>query len=402
MRKKRLISIMCVFMFVMSVLSAMYYLGMPDRIILYKDKEWANGNIVRLTNLDDSLEVSKETIVPRKVGDYEAAASIFGIPYKSVQLTVLEEQEVILGGQTVGIRLYSDGLVVIALGRVSENKKSPAEEAGIKIGDIIKKVNGEKVGNPDNFSKIIDNSQGELTLLVERDGEEIEIKLTAELSDYDNIKRIGLWVRDSTAGIGTITYMSDKTMTYGALGHGISDSDTSVRFPVLKGSIEKCGVSQIIKGEKGSPGELKGVFYTKNKAFGDIQKNVDVGIFGNITEIQNGERVKVALKGEIQKGKASIRTSLDGENVEEYEIEILRVAPNSKNVLKGLVIKVTDEELLEKTGGIVQGMSGSPIIQNGKLIGAVTHVLVNDPTKGYGVFIENMLLEAEKSSQDNS
>ncbi len=389
--KKRLISFLCVVMFFASLTGVQ--VSFPDSVVMYKDKEWENGKFIKLEATDNSIEVTNKAIVPRKLGDYAASASIFGVPYKKVKLTVLEEKEVILGGQTVGIRLYSDGLVVVGVGRVSENEKSPAEKAGIEIGDVIKEINGQKVGSPDNFTKIIEASQGEITLLVKKkEGEEL-VKLTPSLSEFDKLKRIGLWVRDSTAGVGTLTYMCPDTLSYGALGHGISDSDTSVRFEVLKGSIEECSVKCVVKGEKGNPGEIVGAFNTGAPVIGNIEKNEAVGIFGQLKKEPSGERVKTAPSNEIKKGEAYIRTSLKNGEIKDYKIEITRVSPKSKNPLKGLVISITDEELIEKTGGIVQGMSGSPIIQNGRLVGAVTHVLVNDPTKGYGVCIENMLRE---------
>ncbi len=366
------------------------YYNIPDTVILYKDREWNNNNISRLNISDNSVEASGKAIVPRKVGDYQASLSIFGIPYKKVTLKVVEEKEVIPGGQTIGIRLYSDGLVVIALGRVCENEKSPAEQAGVKVGDLITKINGEKVGNPDNFTRIIKNSE-KVTLEIERGGEILNMEITPAVSTSDSVKRIGLWVRDSTAGVGTLTYMSPSTLEYGALGHSISDVDTGVKFQVLRGSIEECRIGDIKKGAKGEPGELKGVFFSGAEVLGNITKNEKEGIFGTLSNIPLGEAIPLGHKSEIKKGTAYIRTSLDGINTDEYEIEIMKVSKSSKSPTKGMVIKVTDKELLEKTGGIVQGMSGSPIIQEGKLIGAVTHVLVNDPTKGYGIFIENML-----------
>lgn len=387
--KHRIISIICLVLFVCSVVFA--YINVPDTLILYKDRIWQQEGMSKLKISDKSLETSGKVIVPRKTGDYQASLSIFGIPYKSVTLKVIEEEEVILGGQAIGIRLYSDGLVVVAVGRVNENEKSPAELKGVKPGDVITKINGEKVGSPDYFSEIIRMSEGDVTLEVKNNSSVREVTLTPAISASDGVKRVGLWVRDSTAGVGTLTYMAPDSLVYGALGHGVSDVDTGVKFDVLHGTIEECRIGEITKGTEGSPGELKGIFFTGAKVLGDITKNETEGIFGNLTEVPDETRVKLGHKSEVEKGKAYIRTSLDGAEVKEYEIEILKVAKTSKTPTKGMVIKVTDEELIEKTGGIVQGMSGSPIIQNGKLIGAVTHVLVNDPTKGYGIFIENMI-----------
>lgn len=372
---------------------AFSYMNIPDTLVLYKGNAWEGENI-NFSNLDASIETVGEAIVPTKTGEYRASLSIFGIPYKAITLKVLEEKEVVLGGEAIGIRLYSDGLIVVGVGKINGDEKSPAERAGIKTGDVITRINDEKVGSPEEFSQKIAEAQGEVSLEIKRGSTVKSFEITPETSAYDGIKRVGLWVRDSTAGVGTLTYIDPEAGVYGALGHSVSDTDTGVRFEVLSGSIERCGIGGIVKGQRGSPGELQGVFYNNAEVLGDIGKNTTSGIFGKIKSF-DGDRVKVGLKGEIECGKAYIRTSLDGENVEEYEIEILKVSSNAKNPSKGLTIAVTDERLLEKTGGIVQGMSGSPIIQNGKFIGAVTHVLVNDPRKGYGVLAETMLCAEE-------
>lgn len=377
--------------------AAVVYFATPETVVLYRGAEWeTDGLLAGITHLDDSIETSGSVIVPTKVGDYTASLSIFGIPYKSITLKVLEEKEVIPGGETIGIRLYSDGLIVVGVGKLSENEKSPGEKAGIKVGDVITKVNGEPVGTPEDFSSLISATDGEIELEI-KSGEDIKtVSITPEVSEYDNQKRIGLWVRDSTAGVGTLTYIDPDSLSYGALGHSVSDSDTGVRFEVRQGSIEECGVTEIVKSEKGAPGELRGIFYSGAEPIGTIEKNTASGIFGSVKSTGNGEKVQVALKNEVTVGKAVIRTSLDGEEVEEYSINIRRVSPNAKNPSKGMIIEVTDDELISKAGGIVQGMSGSPIIQNGKLVGAVTHVLVNDPTMGYAIFAESMIEAANE------
>ncbi|MBR5535341.1 MAG: SpoIVB peptidase [Clostridia bacterium] len=393
MRKRRIITSLCLTVLLVSMIAG--YISLPDRVILYKDRSWKRDDITNLSINNEYIETLHDAIVPRKAGDYEASLSLFGIPYKNVTVRVLEDEKVIVGGSSIGIRLYADSLIVIAVGRVNSKGKSPAEEAGIKEGDVIVSLNGEKVGSPEEFSKRIEEINGEVTLGIQTGDGVKNVTLTPEVSEYDNVKRIGLWVRDSTAGVGTLTYMNPKDMSYGALGHGVSDSDTGVKFTVKEGSVEECAIGEIKKGEKGVPGEMKGVFLSNAKVLGNITKNEKEGIFGNLTHMPQGEMVETGHKSEIKKGVAHIRTSLDGKTVEEYEIEILKVSKNTKNPSKGLVIQVTDERLIEKTGGIVQGMSGSPILQDGKLIGAVTHVLVNDPTRGYGIFIENMLEASE-------
>jgi stage IV sporulation protein B len=390
--------IICATAALILLLAAMFvYLQSPDTLVLYRGTAWeGDGFFSRLTHLDGSIEASGEALVPTQTGEYKASLSIFGIPYKSITLKVLEEKEIIPSGETIGIRLYSDGLVVVGRGRVSESGASPAEEAGIEIGDVIMKVNGKAVGAPEDFSSEIARADGSVTLEI-KSGDTIKsVDVTPVTSDYDGVKRIGLWVRDSTAGVGTLTYIDPDSLTYGALGHSISDSDTGVTFDVLKGSIEECSVSEIVKSEKGSPGELKGVFKTEGNVIGSIEKNTDCGIFGIITSGAEGEKMKIALKGDVKVGSAYLRTSLGESEAKDYEIKIRRVSPNAKNPSKGMIIEVTDETLLQKTGGIVQGMSGSPILRNGKIVGAVTHVLVNNPSMGYAIFAESMMEEDAK------
>ncbi|MBQ7875992.1 MAG: SpoIVB peptidase [Clostridia bacterium] len=389
MKKAKIISAVCALALVITLVWA--YIAMPDTVILYKDRKWQTNNVSKIVLSDNSVETLHGAIVPRKTGDYQASATIFGIPYKSVTVKVVEDDEVIVGGQAVGIRLYSDGLVVVATGRINKNGKSPAEKAGIKPGDIITMINSTKVGTPEEFSEKVAKSQGEIELEIKSNEKTRKVKITPETSEYDGIKKIGLWVRDSTAGIGTLTYIDPESKTFGALGHAVSDVDTGVKFDVLKGSIEECSVGGIEKGTKGTPGELKGVFYPNARVLGYIAKNEAEGIFGIANDVLTTNTVKLGHKNDIKKGKAYIRVSLDGKTVKDYEIKITKVSPKSKNPAKGILIEVVDSELISKTGGIVQGMSGSPILQDGKLIGAVTHVLVNDPTKGYGIFIENMI-----------
>lgn len=354
MKKAKIISIICAVTLVITLVWA--YIAMPDTVILYKDRKWKTDNVSKIVLSDNSVETLHDAIVPRKTGDYQASATFLGIPYKSVTVKVVEDDEVIVGGQAVGIRLYSDGLVVVATGRINKNGKSPAEKAGIKSGDVITKIDSAKVGTPEEFSEKVANSPGEIELEIKSGDNVRKVKITPEISEYDGTKKIGLWVRDSTAGIGTLTYIDPKSKTFGALGHGVSDVDTGVRFDVLKGSIEECAVGGIKRGEKGAPGELKGVFYSDAKVMGYITKNEAEGIFGSVTDANVGNTVKLGHKNDIKKGKAYIRASLDGKTVKDYEIEITKVSPKSKNPSKGILIKVTDSELISKTGGIVQGM----------------------------------------------
>ncbi len=300
-------------------------------------------------------------------------------------------------GKTAGIKLLSDGAIVV---EISEDlPQNPAKTAGIRKGDVIKKINGKQIFANQQLKEIISKCKGEeIRIEILRDGKAKSIK-AKPVKNKNGEYALGIMIRDSIAGIGTITYYNPENNTYGALGHAISDSDTGLIIPVNFGELMKSGVSGVKKGKSGTPGELVGE-YDINAEIADIKVNCESGIFGTIKSDDAAANFKglkeypVAKNEEIKRGKASILANVEGEEVCEYEVEITTIYHDGEKT-KNMVIKVTDPKLLEKTGGIVQGMSGSPIIQDGKLVGAVTHVLVNDPTRGYGIFIENMLAEAE-------
>ena len=317
-----------------------------------------------------------------------------GVSDVSTKKSVLPDT-LIPGGNVIGVKFYIDGVHVLKSDNVeTENgKKNPAKEAGIKSGDYIKEVNGLPVYTNEDLSKIIQFSdEAELTVI--RNGYKFKTKITPVLSKEDGNKKIGIWVRDSTAGIGTVTYYNPENNTFGALGHAITDQDTAKILMMRSASAYNATVTTIRKGKSGDPGELGGVFLSDDRYLGEIFMNSAVGIFGNYNkQITNHSPIPVAHQSEAEEGKATILCSIKDEKIDEYEIEISKIIKSSLYTSKGMIIKVTDSRLLEKTDGIVQGMSGSPIIQNGKLIGAVTHVFVNDPTRGYGIFIENMLAE---------
>lgn len=326
-------------------------------------------------------------------GEFETSARLFNlIPIKTVDVSVMPKTYLIPSGEAIGVKIYTDGLLVVGISDViSEDGKIfyPARDAGIKVGDRIVKVNGEKVLSIDDFSEKINLSKEKAKICVDRDGNTLELDIYPISSKDSMSYKVGLWVKDSTAGIGTLTYYSPKTGFFGALGHGICDSDTKELMTVKKGSINGCDVKCTIKGGNGVTGELSGDFYGSD--IGDIQKNTEHGIFGRVKMIPEGTPLLVASGFEVEKGPAVILCDVDGGGPSEYEIEITKISHREDG--KNMVLKVTDQRLIRKTGGIVQGMSGSPILQNGKFVGAVTHVFVNDPTRGYGIFIENMLSE---------
>lgn len=301
-------------------------------------------------------------------------------------------------GKTVGVKLFSDGVMVVGVSDVSSsgNDISPARDSGLEPGDIITHINSSEVENTQQLASIISDSEGgELSIRAMRNGREMEFDVTPTLSDEGY--RLGAWIRDSIAGIGTVTYYDPSSNSFGALGHGVSDVDTSQLIPLNTGSVMHSSILSVKKGKNGAPGELRGSFdITTN--MGTIKKNTDFGIFGTTSDLsfeEYGKALPIAKGSEVQDGPAVIYSNINGDEVQQFEIEIIKQFPSRSTTSRNMMIRVTDKKLLEETGGIVQGMSGSPIIQNGKLIGAVTHVLIGDPTRGYGVYIENMLSAGE-------
>lgn len=333
-------------------------------------------------------------------GNAEIQIKLFGIiPVKNYTVSVVDRPKLIPGGNAIGVRLNTRGVLVVAvtdLIGVDNKRYSPARDAGIKVGDSILEIDGIKVNDAEHVVKILNEIKGKkVKILVQRNKAEFITEATPIQCLQDNNYRLGIWVRDKTSGIGTLTYIDKDNGTFGALGHGIVDSDTGKLLSVDKGKIMNAKISKIEQGKKGSPGEIRGVFYEANDIVGDITSNNLFGIFGTLKKeylntITN-EPIPIGFKEEVKEGKAYIYTTINDDKVEKFEVEILKVQPQTKPEQKSMIIRVTDKRLLELTGGIVQGMSGSPIIQDGKLIGAITHVFVNDPTKGYGIFIEWML-----------
>ena len=328
---------------------------------------------------------------------YQMDVKLFGvIPVKTVDLEVVEETRVYPVGLPVGIYLKTDGVLVVDISSFEDaagNKVEPAKHA-LKKGDYVLQVNGEAVSGKKDLIQRIRKSNGEdMIFTLYRNGEQTQVKCKSIQSD-DGEYKIGVWVRDSAQGIGTITYL-DEEGNFGALGHGINDVDTSELMHLKYGGIYATDIIGIKKGEDGKPGELTGMIsFDDEKQLGDVLRNTKGGVFGQLSkkEIESMEltSIEVGYKQEIKVGDAQILCKMKDEN-RFYDVKITKINYESKEDNRGIVLEITDKELLEETGGIVQGMSGSPIIQDGKIVGAVTHVLVNDPTRGYGIFIENML-----------
>ena len=323
----------------------------------------------------------------------------------SKELTTLHKEkrkdiEVYPGGISIGVKINNKGALVVGYSDISTHEglsESPGKVAGIELGDIIEEVNGENIETcSDLISKVKTCRNDEMTVKILRGNSEITKKVS--LIKEDNEYKIGLWVRDSTAGIGTLTFYDKDSKTFGALGHPITDGDTNVSFNIKSGTLLRSSVLSIKKGERGNPGEIKGLFINENESIGNIEKNTNSGIYGDgSVELINpnfNKAMTVAYRDEIKEGHAQIITTVEDGGAKAYDIEILKLLPQDEPGSKSMIIKIVDPVLLEKTGGIVQGMSGSPIIQNGKIIGAVTHVLINKPDVGYGIYIEWMLQDA--------
>jgi len=304
-------------------------------------------------------------------------------------------EEIIPGGITVGIRINTNGVMVLGTDYVSdENGISHKPTDGVLYpGDLILSVNGRLMENKEVLREEINKSVGNIHLSLKRDGELLEETIEPIRCSENSINKIGAWVRDSTQGIGTITYINPGSMKFGALGHGIMDVDTKKLMSIKSGEVTSADVTSIKKGRRGSPGELMGDIMLGDN-FGEVRMNNSYGLYGvvnNDLEWLNKPRMSVAARDEVAVGPAVILTNIGSSDVMEYDIIIETINKNTSDDSKGMIIRIVDERLLDKTNGIVQGMSGSPIIQNGKLAGAITHVFVQEPTKGYGIFIEHML-----------
>ncbi len=326
------------------------------------------------------------------VHTYTAQYKLFNmIPIKSVSVNVYKKTELYPGGMPFGVKFFTDGVIVTGY---SDGSQNPAKSAGIKVHDVIISVNGKKITSAAQLTDAVEKSGGSALEIVYKHGEaEKSARITPYFCQSEGRYKAGITVRDSGAGIGTVTYIVPETGEFAGLGHGICDGETGALIPIERGSVSGVSISGIVKGAVGAPGEIKGYF--KSGKTGSMIKNTDCGVYGVFTPCpQNIEPMPIGLKSELREGEAYILCTLDNESgIGKYSINISNINRNAE-AGKCFTVKVTDNALLEKTGGIVQGMSGSPIIQNGKLVGAVTHVLINDPTQGYGIFIENMLNQA--------
>ncbi|MFC7394225.1 SpoIVB peptidase [Scopulibacillus cellulosilyticus] len=387
------------------------YLTIPDHITLFQNESSALAakipqashlKIRNKTVAAGSSENHQLSLKGKLAGKTDMLVTAGKMPVKKVDVKVLPDLRLIPGGESIGVKLNTLGVLVVGYHLVDtvNGQKSPGETAGVEVGDVITEINGKKIKSMSDVKQLVSDAKDNepLKLNIIRHNQKLTKELTPLKDKNDHKAQIGLYIRDSAAGIGTLTFYDPKSEKYGALGHVISDVDTKQPIVVSDGQIVKSTVTAIDRGENGQPGEKIASFPADEKPIGKINKNTPFGIYGSLNQkVNNGiinKPMPIALSNEVKEGPAKILTVLDGSKVQAFNIKILSSVPQKFPATKGLVIKVTDKRLLKATGGIVQGMSGSPIIQDGKIIGAVTHVFVNDPTSGYGVHIEWMLQEA--------
>ena len=323
-------------------------------------------------------------------------------PVRSANFTVVRRDYVIPGGDIFGIKLYTRGVLVARTDVVAtaEGTKNPAQQAGLRAGDIIISINGTQVNRKREVSQIVEHSGGTpLAVTVERNGQQLQLSLIPMKCAASERYTAGLWIRDSSAGIGTVTFYDTKSETMGGLGHAITDVDSGMIIPIAGGELVRAKVMGVYRGVDGTPGELCGTFEEERMAA--LEVNGETGVFGHLQIRPEGDLVPVALRSEVKTGPAQIYMTANGNDRRKFDIEITRVTlGGSSGNLRHMTIRVTDPELIELTGGIVQGMSGSPILQNGMLVGAVTHVFVNAPLEGYAIFAETMLATARESAEN--
>jgi len=399
---KKLCSVLLLaFMSVSLSISAILISFIPSSISIYKDEcapESMFFDFIRFDYSDSVLEASKMSGENSSV--YTATVNIGSLELKEVDVNVFEKVKLVPGGMQFGLNMHTDGVMVVGMSDVDTESgpRNPCRDAGIKVGDIITHLDGKQVLTTASLSEMISNAGDKaIAFTVSRGGNSLIFNVKPIFSTSSQTYKTGIWIRDNAAGIGTITYIDPKSGRFGGLGHGECDSDTGELIPMSYGSVSGVTLTSITKGKAGAPGELSGYF--NGEYSGTLTNNTHEGVFGILdkADMQNNasltDPLPIALRNEIAEGNAQIISS-DGEGGRAFYDVTISSLDRSGAKNRNFVVKVTDPDLLALTGGIVQGMSGSPIIQNGKLIGAVTHVLVNDPTRGYGIFIENMLKAA--------
>lgn len=366
---------------------------LPDKIEAYSTKKIEYKSVYSVEN-NSLYQVDYQN--NSKVSPVENDIKLLGIiPVKTTSIIQSKPKKVSVSGESFGIKLYTDGVIIVGIRDVETDKGkcNPAKEAGLEKGDIIIEINGKKVYSADSVTDILNDNNGkDYKITVKRNGNYKEFLLKPAYSSSQGCYKVGLWVRDSTAGVGTITYYDKSNNTVSALGHPITDVDTNEIMPILDGEAVRATVTKIYKSKAGEAGSLCCEF--TNDIIGTLKKNCQSGIYGKYTcKLKNTYEYEVASPNEIVRGPVQILCTIDSGKAKFYNAQISRISYRENKKGKNMVVKITDERLLEKTGGIVQGMSGSPIIQNGKLVGALTHVIVDSPEKGYAIFAQDMVDE---------
>ncbi len=392
--------------FLCTVIFILIYVGnnvIPDKITIIENSNYNAPKILGAdiynSNYSDELNASVEK---NRVSQNNAQIELLNIiPIKDVKITNTKRRYVVLGGQVFGIKLYTNGVIVVGTDTIeTENGiENPAEKAKLKIGDTIKKYNDITIESTAHFSKLLQENKGETAILtVMRAGEELKLNFASVKENISGKYKAGLWVRDSSAGIGTVTFYNPENNSFGGLGHPICDVDTNEIMPMKNGEMAEAYVNSFYKSSNGNIGELCGVL--TGKCNGSLCINGDTGIYGFLSNQIDGELTPVAVRQEITLGDAQILCTIDKNPPQYYDAKITKIFSNSNSVNKDMIIEITDEELLNQTGGILQGMSGTPIIQNGMLVGAITHVFVNNAKQGYAIFAERMLETSESREME--
>ena len=359
----------------------------------------ASGEGLEVSASQDETLSQYVSVTGQKSGTSELLLSILGIPLRRVEVEVSPEKRLIPGGQALGVAMRTDGVLIVGLSDVKKGV-CPARDCGLQPGDVLLRIGGHAIERVADVSEIAQQN-GTSPLLIEymRDGTTAHATLTPVQDDATGVVRLGAWVRDSTAGIGTLSFYDPDSGQYAALGHAITDGDTGSILTVREGRVLKASIVAVQKGQRGVPGELKGSFLQNAAVLGDIAQNTTLGISGTLTTAVTNplypDGITVSNRTLVHTGPAQLLTTLDSEGIRAYDCEITRVFRQDEPSTRSMIIKITDPELIERTGGIVQGMSGSPLVQDGMLIGAVTHVFINDPTQGYGIYIDWMLDAAD-------
>lgn len=376
---------------------------LPNSLILMQGENIEISTVLGL-NITNKGTMQASTSLNEKLTDQagkkDLELSLFNvIPVKDITVNVIPKTTVIPLGKTIGMKLYTEGVLVVGMSEIEGRK--PYKNSGIEAGDRIIEVNNTKISTADELTECVNTSNGKnIEIKYINDEEEIVYAEIEPARTSNNEYKIGLWVRDAAAGVGTITFYEPSTGNFASLGHGINDVDTYELIDIANGELVSAQILDIVKGQNGIPGEIRGSI-ENSITIGNISKNTEFGVYGTISNtnalnIDSSNEMEVADRSEITTGKAEILCELENGKTERYEIEIQKVFKDNNYDNKSMLIKITDEELIEKTGGIIQGMSGAPIIQNNKFIGAVTHVLVNDSKIGYGVFADLMIKQLKE------